>query len=1049
MAMERIPVIASVDDIPSAIAFGEANPSARWYVSRRATVLGCAGDLPESWRSTPLVASAVLEDSIISPSVELEGVEVGTDPTHALVAAMDSYAAAVIEFDHLKQRMSEIALTSDYDAFVAAAGYIAVNMEANDRIDSEELGDINEFISELEDSVSVTAGGIRRVRTPEGVEHFSDPIGNVINPAARLKPKFAIQIDDVTRAPNIVKAYAKGQNVVGWQIPDEGTHWGREIWYSRGQFFLRDRSSGGKTPWSTAASIGSPSARKITAPDAEKLIIGVATLASGILIDGEINPELETLLAAGVRRVRTPEGAEFYGQPIGSIIVPNVYLPAVPKMAKDLKPGDYVQRNGEKFRVQQVVPWNETTGLGAKKGQVGVTIRKEGGPAGEVTDVAVVTDGDREIPTFTSKPKGTKATLQDLDNDEIDLTKNADPLNEAPDDDVDEFKDVKKRPPAAVKTQEKAAEPDSFMTSVELSDTLGEIADQFRDAGDEDSGAVMDEIAKRIADGDSSEAQIDLEEFVSDFRKDDREGMGSMVYAALEDTRRFNTETAVPDVVAEHKAEQQAVLRRLELARPAELMTDAEQLAEMESLTDDYVNAVGPDADLKPFKDAVQARVLQLTKFQQDKRAAEEAAKKPAPKPEPAPVREKPVSAAEVDDTIRGIESGELSDADWAKMRPSLQDAVEKKMSGVAESAGSKSEAKSANVETTEPALGYDVEVSQNAKGHWNYRVTNPAGQLTVGSSSTEAKANEDAQKSIDKQIASAAYVKTDEYKKFVEDLAKAPGPSTIDSIEMAREGADSGDVDRVKVSLSEIASSKSSSGNEKQYAALLAAKLENLRDSDLEDDMDLRDQIIEMIDAIEYEDWDRLEVGLASFPSAPATATSSAPAKSATSKPNKVRLNREGDIDWGGDNRGSIIKRDGYPGYSLIIDSEPVKPPRGKKHWTKAEAHAAAQRMLTKADKTSEITGGQADLSKEDFSELSRTLLPRAAAGRRAALLKQASNADLQKLYNSVYHSYVSAAPIPGELGPLETAVRRVEIEAKRRGLKLTTPNVQLRPDQ
>jgi hypothetical protein len=182
---------------------------------------------------------------------------------------------------------------------------------------------------------------------------------------------------------------------------------------------------------------------------------------------------------------------------------------------------------------------------------------------------------------------------------------------------------------------------------------------------------------------------------------------------------------------------------------------------------------------------------------------------------------------------------------------------------------------------------------------------------------------------------------------------------------------------------------------------------------------------------------------------SEPATPSKSKSARS-KAKPGKLAVDKNGDlIDSSGDKFGRIQKNIG-PGYSLIVDGKPVRPPGGwSASWKKGEAHAHATKLAAKKAKTAEISGGQADLEKDEYQRLIRTLRPRAAAGDRNALLKKASNADIQKAYNYVYHSYVSAPPIPSELGPLETQMKRVEIEARRRGLKLTMPDVQLRPDQ
>jgi hypothetical protein len=68
--------------------------------------------------------------------------------------------------------------------------------------------------------------------------------------------------------------------------------------------------------------------------------------------------------AAGERRVRTPEGAEHYGQPIGAIITKDplrrvkAHVPATVKW-RDLKPGDrFIDATGTTMEVIKLQPWD-------------------------------------------------------------------------------------------------------------------------------------------------------------------------------------------------------------------------------------------------------------------------------------------------------------------------------------------------------------------------------------------------------------------------------------------------------------------------------------------------------------------------------------------------------------------------------------------------------------------------------------------------------------------------------------------------------------------
>lgn len=53
-----IPIVASADDLKSAIRFAERNPSSRHYVTKRAIALDAADQIPDEWGMAPLVAAS-------------------------------------------------------------------------------------------------------------------------------------------------------------------------------------------------------------------------------------------------------------------------------------------------------------------------------------------------------------------------------------------------------------------------------------------------------------------------------------------------------------------------------------------------------------------------------------------------------------------------------------------------------------------------------------------------------------------------------------------------------------------------------------------------------------------------------------------------------------------------------------------------------------------------------------------------------------------------------------------------------------------------------
>lgn len=262
MVMERIPLVASIDDLPSAIEHGEQNPNHRWFIMRRATILKAYDQIPQHWIDPSAVAASAL---------------VASAKAEELLAADDlaeSFRTELVDY---------VTGRNDMDALTASIGEIA---------------------------------------------WCAHNTGLDMLPVETVLTSFV----------------------------------------AAGQVSFEDRN------------------------------------------------EISEAIVAAARRVRTPEGAKFYGQPIGSVIVPNVYLPTGSKVASALKPGDYIEfPNGAKGRVDRVYQAGEemrTVG-GTYKVPAGKVHVVSSVDAGTIVQSDVEYDADKSIKTYKSAPKGAKATLSD------------------------------------------------------------------------------------------------------------------------------------------------------------------------------------------------------------------------------------------------------------------------------------------------------------------------------------------------------------------------------------------------------------------------------------------------------------------------------------------------------------------------------------------------------------------------------------------------------------------------------------------------------------
>jgi predicted DNA-binding WGR domain protein len=167
MAMDRLPVIASAEDIPPALEFAHTAPESKWYIVRRAVALGVTNLLPEEW--SPLIASysaprpvEVLQaPDAASAGVPMAVTAAGVSVPATLVAAMESYLAGEGTIRSLSAQLTRMSTELDDEEF-------------EDFIESYQD---YELISEPE-AMALTAA--RYVRTPEGARRFNAPIGAMI-----------------------------------------------------------------------------------------------------------------------------------------------------------------------------------------------------------------------------------------------------------------------------------------------------------------------------------------------------------------------------------------------------------------------------------------------------------------------------------------------------------------------------------------------------------------------------------------------------------------------------------------------------------------------------------------------------------------------------------------------------------------------------------------------------------------------------------------------------------------------------------------------------
>lgn len=119
----------------------------------------------------------------------------------------------------------------------------------------------------------------------------------------------------------------------------------------------------------------------------------------------------EPMTAAGQRRVRTPEGAEFYHQPIGSIIVRKTYLPAAQVEGWALEKGSVIddpESPGTKLGITKV-------SKSGKQVQIDAVDVETGDP------VSRSITGKDSIQTYSEETEGVKAriSMDELDAEEL------------------------------------------------------------------------------------------------------------------------------------------------------------------------------------------------------------------------------------------------------------------------------------------------------------------------------------------------------------------------------------------------------------------------------------------------------------------------------------------------------------------------------------------------------------------------------------------------------------------------------------------------------
>lgn len=170
MVMERIPIVASIDELPNAIEFGERAESSRWYIMRRATVLKAFDKIPKHWYQEPVTASALVASA--------EPALTQTDVVDAARTSLLDYTSGLTEMDALTASIGEIVWAASETGLDPKSGVTEViqAFTAAGRLEENETTEIVEALT----------AAARYVRTPEGAEFYGQPIGSVIVPNVYL-----------------------------------------------------------------------------------------------------------------------------------------------------------------------------------------------------------------------------------------------------------------------------------------------------------------------------------------------------------------------------------------------------------------------------------------------------------------------------------------------------------------------------------------------------------------------------------------------------------------------------------------------------------------------------------------------------------------------------------------------------------------------------------------------------------------------------------------------------------------------------------------------
>jgi hypothetical protein len=109
--VNRIPAVTSPEEIPDAIRYASANPSARWFVSRRVALLGHADEVPTEWGAAITAGLQVDSPSDVASMTDATLLGLAAQALSAFQAAdvadnLDEMQAAADQLDEIKPELA-------------------------------------------------------------------------------------------------------------------------------------------------------------------------------------------------------------------------------------------------------------------------------------------------------------------------------------------------------------------------------------------------------------------------------------------------------------------------------------------------------------------------------------------------------------------------------------------------------------------------------------------------------------------------------------------------------------------------------------------------------------------------------------------------------------------------------------------------------------------------------------------------------------------------------------------------------------------------------